>query len=331
MISAKNYAAQSERGLIDMARRTALSGLFPNDALRIDWLARHIQRSTHFALPDNGKFLDDDLRGLKDKIIRLPYKFMTLEYYCDGSLFTDNEHLSDDSKKRIIFAMELTTDEVESRFGQSGRNCLRNFKREDPTADLFIAVFAASYLKAKDMWIPDMGGFILPTNGLKEEIVAGKKVFEGLVEPNRKTRFTGSSLILLPDVYLRNIHEHGKVLTEKFMMHDIGQEVCVVLEFLEALSCRNVSPDILEPISKKINDKRIKAGKLPIYETKCLVINTKDLVKKKAEPKGGTHASPRWHLRSGHIRHYPEYNLWIEQTSVGDVENGVIEKRYEVK
>lgn len=48
-------------------------------------------------------------------------------------------------------------------------------------------------------------------------------------------------------------------------------------------------------------------------------------------PKGGTHASPRWHMRRGHWRNYKSgKRVWVEQMEVGDKSKGVIVKDYVV-
>lgn len=102
-----------------------------------------------------------------------------------------------------------------------------------------------------------------------------------------------------------------------------------LLELLEALSCKNVSMVNYQEASIA-NAKRIKAGKLPIYETKILVLKTPQTVSK-GQPGGGAHASPRQHLRRGHIRRLPFGNIWVNSCVVGDPAKGRIEKSYQVK
>lgn len=103
-----------------------------------------------------------------------------------------------------------------------------------------------------------------------------------------------------------------------------------LFDLLEALNCKNVYMQNLEFIDDLKNERRIKAGKLPLYETKILVVDSKP---KEIDPnwKGGTHASPRQHLRRGHVRHYDSGNIWINNCIVGKSSNGRIDKSYEVK
>jgi len=102
-----------------------------------------------------------------------------------------------------------------------------------------------------------------------------------------------------------------------------------VVKATEVLACSNVE-FIDHPAPKFINRKRIKKGKLPLvsYKTLHIVIDKANRV---SNPSGGTHASPRLHLRRGHIRRLPSGNrIWIQSCLVGDESQGVIKKDYAV-
>ena len=108
-----------------------------------------------------------------------------------------------------------------------------------------------------------------------------------------------------------------------------------VLELCEALTCSNVEIGTLQEASPK-NNKRIMQGKLPILETKTLVINTHRQAGA-GRGGGGSHTSPRQHLRRGHIRFLQSdryknkqgQKIWINSTVVGN--EGKIDKTYEVR
>ena len=101
-----------------------------------------------------------------------------------------------------------------------------------------------------------------------------------------------------------------------------------VLELIEALSCRNVEASIHQPASPK-NTQRLKSHKLPIYETRFLTI--KPTVKEyDKNGKVSTHASPRQHLRRGHIRRLDSGNIWVNSCVVGDSSKGIIDKTYKI-
>lgn len=108
--------------------------------------------------------------------------------------------------------------------------------------------------------------------------------------------------------------------------------IASVLELLEALTCKNVHTEPLERIDQSKNDRRIKDGKLPLYETKILTVDTS--YGKDSKHTGMTHddrASVRQHLRRGHIRRHPTAgNIWVNACVVGHSELGIIEKQYAV-
>ena len=112
------------------------------------------------------------------------------------------------------------------------------------------------------------------------------------------------------------------------LVRDLKCAMAVFLEFIEALSCTNVEATIHQAASPK-NAQRIKSHKLPIYETKVLTIKAGSHTKTEGT-RTGTHASPRQHLRRGHIRRLDSGNIWVNSCVVGAKENGVIDKSYKI-
>lgn len=107
-----------------------------------------------------------------------------------------------------------------------------------------------------------------------------------------------------------------------------------IMELLEALSCSNVSH---EPIPRKKGLSGISAKNmaLPMYENRRLVINAN---RKDSNRKDngviviGGHASPREHLRRGHIRNLQDgRKIWVNSCVVGAAANGRIDKTYVIK
>ena len=94
------------------------------------------------------------------------------------------------------------------------------------------------------------------------------------------------------------------------------------------LGCSNVTTvDHVAPVA--LNKKRARSGKLPILSYKTLVIAL-DQAKKESSAMGGTHSSPRVHLRRGHIRKLPsEERVWVQSCVVGS-KHGMVSKDYKV-
>jgi hypothetical protein len=95
--------------------------------------------------------------------------------------------------------------------------------------------------------------------------------------------------------------------------------------FLTAMSCKNVQRACVTP-SEKLQKARKKRGKKPLFSYWVLELNGK---KDPSAPLGGTHASPRLHLRRGHPREYaPGKWTWVTESIVGNKAMGMIHKDY---
>jgi len=76
------------------------------------------------------------------------------------------------------------------------------------------------------------------------------------------------------------------------------------------------------------NRRKIKEGKLPIYDWHTIVI---ELPKPKQEHQGGTHASPRRHQVRGYWRTYKSGKRgWVNECWKGDASKGTVFKDYVV-
>ena len=88
--------------------------------------------------------------------------------------------------------------------------------------------------------------------------------------------------------------------------------------------------EVIQQASPK-NNRRILDGKLPIWEVKTLVLKT-PVTRTVSEYQGGTHASPRQHIRRGHYRHYKSGKIaWVRDCIVGSLEKGFVHKDYRVE
>jgi len=97
------------------------------------------------------------------------------------------------------------------------------------------------------------------------------------------------------------------------------------LQSMFVLSCSNVETVDNAP-SKMLNKMRAKQGKPLINSHKTLVIKSENTASNTNN--GGTHASPRVHLRRGHIRRLPTKNVWVQPCVVGDKSKGIVTKDY---
>jgi hypothetical protein len=96
-----------------------------------------------------------------------------------------------------------------------------------------------------------------------------------------------------------------------------------------ALSLLNENNTSLEKISRceKANIRREKQGKNQLKDYHIVKLGHKQIGTRSDH--GGTHASPRCHVRRGHTRQLPTQKItWVRPTIVGNPFNGFIDKRY---
>ena len=105
-------------------------------------------------------------------------------------------------------------------------------------------------------------------------------------------------------------------------------EVKVVAQFLLAANCGNVAPiKVHEPTEKQL--KAAKARGNPPFNSYWVLDCSLDEPGNASRLNGGSHATPRLHVRRGHIRRLPTGKLtWVRQCLVGNPDLGVVEKDY---
>ena len=102
----------------------------------------------------------------------------------------------------------------------------------------------------------------------------------------------------------------------------------MALNLFYVLGCSNVGT-IETAAPSALNKKRAKAGKFPIIEYKTLVVQL-GASRNGRQDAGGTHASPRVHLRRGHVRRL-DYGrrVWVQACVVGST-HGIVLKDYKL-
>ena len=321
MITAKNYASQAQRGLMQWAE--AASADYQKDAIMVRKLSESIGRAVHFALPDEGKVLDDNLRGLLDVEFRLPYPEITVEYYVhDKKDDAHNPLLTNNPKKRIAYAEEIDL-EVIRRLSAEG--CAGDFSSGG------VIIHAAN--EYEGVWVPMLLGVVVPRIWCQPG--RGSRLVESLSATNPKSPpIVFSPAPLCPELMSKVLAQYADEGQDgmQAMIHDISGEVASVLNLCEALSCSNVDTEVIDPIDSRKNEKRIRQGKLPMYETRRLVIKVPNSRKESnAHALQGLRQGPREHLRRGHIRKLADgKKVWVQSCVVGSKENGVIGKSYAI-
>lgn len=96
------------------------------------------------------------------------------------------------------------------------------------------------------------------------------------------------------------------------------------------MACSNVRTRDHKP-DAALNKKRAKAGKVPLVSYKTLEIVVPNTRYEGGGSGGGTHASPRVHLRRGHIRKIADgRTVWVQACVVGS-KHGMVLKDYKLR
>jgi hypothetical protein len=118
----------------------------------------------------------------------------------------------------------------------------------------------------------------------------------------------------------RDIYE----LVTNVMLADLA----TYAEFCRTVNENHVTFEDVEP-DAKLNKMRRARGKAPLFTYKTLVIGKK---KRKSQHLGGTHASPRSHLRRGHYRTSSKgVRYWVQPCMVKGETDGFVHKDYVVE
>jgi len=323
MITAKNYAAQAEKEITkSYGQSFFLADDFPLIQKRF---LNPIKTAVHFALPDTGVIFADEYRGIRGSEVRLPFPSITLEYYFpygDGKLEEGHTWAS----KRLILATEYTSEQVALEYPEY------DFDFGEPDM-MWIAVYGASYIPEDDFWGVEPFGWLMPSAWDRQFVKKnGETVFSQRFQDSREGVGVNGYVLPLMKSILEKVYEAEGDAGIQSCVKDIGNETATILELCEALSCSNVHHRVIESVDPAVNQRRIRDGKVPLYETRTLWIDVPNFDNVSVEWQGGTHRSPRQHLRRGHIRNLQSgKKVWVNATVVGAKENGIIKKDYAIK
>ena len=113
---ALNYTSACIPGLTRYAEVLA-GNKMPWSSLAVQAMIKVLSTAQHFVLPDNGRLLDDGLRGLRNRPLRLPYPAITVEYFVDQS---DQSREGSPCSRRIAIAQETTYAALDALFKSFG-------------------------------------------------------------------------------------------------------------------------------------------------------------------------------------------------------------------
>lgn len=126
--------------------------------------------------------------------------------------------------------------------------------------------------------------------------------------------------------FITTLADEERAESMQFMQDQAFRFIAPIMECIRMMNCSNVCT--MDNIPSRLKQQRQKKkSKTPLFTYKTLHIT--NAPKKKGLPGGGTHASPRIHLRRGHIRTLPTGSTtWVQPCVVGDKSKGIVHKDY---
>lgn len=266
-----------------------------------------------FILPPWGNIFErDEIELCADVQIptRLPYPIVALEYPCpyDDPRCEPMMPQEAPSSKRIALC-------VETEALHENTPLLAHLHEAHVSEVSGFYVLPIAYSDNTKLWTPPPAGMFFPRGG-NEKMKAMQD--HGLTA-------------VLPLGFLA-YQEYPKEQRSTRVMRDISDEVFAMIHLLTALAIDHGRYETL-PAPMKLNKKRAKKNRVPMFEYKVLDI-VADILQAAPAAKphqGGTHASPRMHKRRGHIRHLRSgRTTWVRNMIVGKPTAGTVEKEYSV-
>lgn len=261
-------------------------------------MAFKLKASEKFLLPMNGDLLD--VSGMREDyfdLLRLPYPITALEFPTDPSR-------NGGAKKSVVLCW-------------TGLDGIEETGEYEPDEGSEVIQFTLFYFSERqNAWRPTPCSFWFHRNHLE---LSGTVVSKGLGH-----RHLYPSLF---DEYYRQCDGDIDALDDQIYL-DMKAALDALIEFCLTINCENVEQSVLLP-SEALNKRRQERGGEPFDTYRLLTIP--GAAPGEGRGMGGSHASPKLHLRRGHLRRLATGKVtWVRHTLVGDVKKGVAEKTYKV-
>jgi hypothetical protein len=294
-----NYAAQAEK---DMQQYTLNTNVPPAIAKVALYAHTIIKNAVHFQIPDEGIILDDELRGIQNTVLHLPFDHITIAFESTG------HGVNGDTAHGGVLVSAYTMPYKDVHPG------IRDNPSDNIPPQDWIACIVMDRALQNKKWIPPLATAFIPVSDW------GKVVRDKLLlTVGTRNTTVCSAVDMLPEEC------HRAELTAQF-------GASRVLNLLEALSCRNVKHAPLMRVDKNTNNKRIRLGKVPFYEVHTLTIDAPNNVTDITGASKNTGTKHRQHLVRGHIRRLQSgENTWVNSHVRGDAALGNIAKKYNVR
>ena len=345
-MEALNYASQA---IEDISSRLAVDvdfSLPPGDRVLHEAVACWLRRAVKFLLPDNG-----DLLGMRETfaplpllVVRPPFPVSVLEYQ---SVMGEHD-LRDPSAvffpaRRLVLVLDCSDERVFAEVDQAFEGGARGVSSDGM---LILPINDCSRSGQEGLsvnWVINWFAVFFPYGQEGEESTLDEIVAEGnagwlavnkgIVPKKREMslqRYRWNPV--LSGVMGRMVSQRFASPGERSEAFDLDatNEVRATIEMCVALACSNVSSSAALPAPEKLNKKRLKKGREPLFEYHVLSVDT-HAANSAGGGAGEGGGSVRPHLRRGHIRRLRDDKIvWVNMAMVNAAKKGFVAKDYRV-
>lgn len=282
--------------------------------------------SQRFLLPNNGWVLDETgvLDGKYAGMMRLPFPVTAFEFTARRPM--EDDHLVGNqlpSRKRIALCVDRPTS---IEIGIASADSFGGILHSDTSGGF--CLLGINFLEGLG-WNLTPGIAVI---GNESKWISAEETLDHINDPAIRAQFpdwddlvrrrtsSKEGLITATQAFKFCDWSSGKVFVE------LRDEMVAAVQACASLACANVSTwRTQEPID--LNRKRVSRGKEPLVSYHVLELTGE--YSACTSPGGGHHASPRQHLRRGHIRRLSDSrSTWVRAAVVGSASNGIALKDY---
>ena len=333
-VQALNYCAHAIEDMREL--EAILRGAAPESARVFRRLIDMLQHSVKFILPNCCDLIDpNELRQAHLDLTRLPFPCVAFEapWEKEDGIEQLGEFQQTPATKRIALCWQASP-EYELLPG------LNSILEAFPEGGVF--VLPIYWGPEHRRWTVALGGSFVPYENtmqdmkLEESLPASRIAHAATIEAgltkSKAKHFRAEPFYLLPEFYEKTLAAYGGNREKAYAQISLESrdEVQTVVQACSVINCANVTTaEVSAPAA--LNKKRQEKGKQPFFSYKVLQLSDerREAVKGGA---GGNHASPRMHLRRGHLRRLESKVVWVRPAMVNaGTSTGAVLKDYAVQ
>lgn len=326
-VSRLNYCTHAIEDLRELVLR--LPPALRASRQRLERVCELLDAAVKFILPERGDMVDLERMDetLMQTMLRLPFPLVVLEIPfppASGDLVREGPMKETLSSRRIVLAWDdsfADQSQLSTDFGEPG-----------------VYVMSIYFDDTERRWAVAPCGAFTPLANLVTCLADANNLDPLVARTLLHKQAVTAKTHVLQAIYFEAFPQFAQLLASDIgqeaatarMQLDVRDEVMCTHSFCLTVNCVNVTVGALAS-ETKLNAKRIRNGKPPLYDYKVLELPEPRSREASGLQLEGLRLSPRMHLRRGHPRRLGDGRLtYVRAAMVGSNQAGVVDKEYRV-